>query len=198
MKNRIIEGADNLFMRYGIKTMTMDDIAKHLSVSKKTIYQHFKDKNELVIRVIESHMDAENGIINDIQKSASSAVDEMFLISKYLKSMMTVMNPSVLLDLQKYYPEAWAYFQNHKQECINDTILKNLEWGMEEGLYRADINPNILAISRVEQIEMAFNPMIFPTSKFSVLEVNLALLTHFIMGVVTAKGLEQYNEYLKK
>lgn len=196
-KEKILAGAEELFMRYGIKSMTMDDIAKHLTVSKKTIYQHFKDKNDLVENVMENHMHHEQCHIAEIRNESSNAIEELFKISKFIKTMMMDMNPSIFLDLQKYHPDAWKYFQVHKHDCITSNILENLNWGVSEGYFREDINCEILALLRVEQIEFGFNPLIFSGNKFSILEVQMELLNHFIFGVVTPKGLELYNEYIQ-
>ena len=198
VKERIIKGADSLFMRYGIKSMTMDDIAKHLSVSKKTIYQSFKDKRELVLCVMHNHLTEQEVIINEISKNAINSIDELFQLSKHIKSVMMEMNPSLVLDIQKYYPDAWKSFQKHEKECILQTIVKNLNWGKEEGYFRDELNSEILARARVAQIEAGFDPLYFPSSKFSVLEVQLELFNHFIMGLVTKEGYQLFNKYLEE
>lgn len=197
IRERILKGAEELFMRYGFKTMTMDDVAKHLSVSKKTIYLHFKDKNALVESVMENHMQFEQSAIIEIRKESANAIEELYKVSKFMKTMMMDMNPSVVIDLQKYHPKAWKYFSDHKHECITKNILENLNWGVTEGFYRKDLNCEILALLRVEQIEMGFNPSIFPSSKFTVLEVQMELLNHFVCGIVSKEGQKLYNEYIQ-
>lgn len=174
----------------------MDDIAKHLSVSKKTIYQYFKDKKELVLCVMDNHLIEDEKLIAEITSSSRNSIDELFQISKHVKSVMMDMNPSVILDTQKYYPEAWKLFQKHEQDCILKSLIKNLNWGKEEGYYRNEINSEILAIARVAQIETGFDPVIYQSSKFSIVEVQLELLNHFIMGIVTSEGFKLFNKYL--
>lgn len=197
-KDRILKGAEELFMRYGIKTMTMDDIAKHLGVSKKTIYLHVKDKNELVSEVILAHMEQERKSFEEIGARAENAIDELISFLRHVKTTMMDMNPSLIVDLKKNYPKAWRHFNEFKSECINNSIQKNLTWGKEEGYYRPEINSEILAISRMVQIESGLNPVVYPSNKFSVLEVQIELLNHFLMGIVTPKGLELFNKYQTK
>lgn len=198
LKNRILKGSEELFMRYGIKAITMDEVASNLGVSKKTIYQHFSDKNHLVEQVLSTHMNNEKEVIDQITQSSNNAIDELFKMSRHIKSTLTSMNPTIFLDLQKFYPKAWEYFQEHKYECITESIRKNLDWGVDEGYYRSNFNSEVLSLFRVEQVQMAFNPMIFPSSKFAPYEVQMELFSHFIHGIVTQKGLDLYNEYTKE
>ena len=198
VKERILKGADDAFMRYGIKSMTMDELSKNLGISKKTIYEHFDNKNDLVLSVIENHMIYEKKMMEEMRESSRDSIEEMVKVSKYIKASMSEINPSVILDLQKFYPKAWAYFQDHKDECITDCIKTNLIQGINEENYRKEINPDILSRLRVEQVQLGFDPSIFPRSEFSPFDVQIELMNHFFMGVVTPKGLELFNKYLNE
>lgn len=198
LKDRILKGSEELFMRYGIKAITMDEVANSLGISKKTIYQHFSDKNNLVEEVISAHMLAEKQSIAYLTASSKNAIDELFKMSQHIKSALINMNPTIFMDLQKFYPKAWEYFQDHKYECIIESIRKNLDWGVEEGFYRPNFNSEVLSLFRLEQVQMAYNPMIFPASKFTPYEVHLELFSLFVYGIVTPLGLELYNEYTKE
>lgn len=195
VKDRIINGADDLFLRYGIKSITMDDIASHLSISKKTIYQHFKDKDELVIEVTSVHMQKEQDDIDAITAASSNAIDELMGISKYIRKNMEKMNQSVIFDLQKYHPKAFLKFTEHKDCCIRDTVVVNMIKGKEQGYFRADINENILAKLRMEQVQMAFDMQIFPPTEYNLADVQMEFFLHFVMGIVTPKGLELLERY---
>lgn len=195
-KDRIITGADELFMRLGIKSVTMDDIASHLAVSKKTIYQNFKDKDALVIAVSEVHMAQDHVEVEKLVKESENAIQELFFISQYIKTHVAKMNPSILFDLKKYHPKAWDLFQKHQVDCIASTVIKNIERGKKEGTYREGVNAEILAVLRMQSVEMAFNPVLYPVSKFDLMEVNMQLFEHFVYGMVTTKGAELYNKYL--
>ena len=196
-KERIITGADELFMRLGIKSVTMDDIASHLAVSKKTIYQNFKDKDALVIAVAEVHMTQDHVEVDKLIEGSENAIQELFFISKYIKTHVAKMNPSILFDLKKYHPKAWNLFKEHQVTCIASTVIRNIERGKKEGTYRKEVNAEILAVLRMQSIEMAFNPSLYPGNKFDLMEVNMQLFEHFVYGMVTTQGAELYNKYLE-
>lgn len=197
-KDRIIVGADELFMRLGIKSVTMDDIASHLAVSKKTIYQHFKDKDALVTSVTKVHMQQDEKEVEALVEESENAIQELFFISKYIKAHVAKMNPSIMYDLKKYHSKAWANFQEHKMNCIYNTVVKNIERGKKEGTYREAVNAEIVSILRMQSIEMAFNPSLFPVPEFDLLEVNMQLFEHFVYGVVTTKGADLYDKYVEE
>ena len=197
VRDRIIVGSDELFMRLGIKSVTMDDIASHLSISKKTIYQHFKDKNELVIAVSKVHMETDQCEVLEISNVSDNAVQELYFISLYIRKHMLKMNPSILFDLKKYHPKAWDLFKEHQRNCIYKTVVANIERGKKEGSFREEVNPEILAVLRMNSIEIGFDPSIYPSSKFNLLEVQMQLFDHFVHGIVTAKGLKQLEQYVK-
>lgn len=196
--DRIIQGSEELFMRYGVKSITMDDIASHLSISKKTIYQNFKDKDALVIAVTKIHMEQEMADMEKIVSESRDAIDEFFKITQYVKAALVKMNPSVLFDIKKYHPKAYLLFEEHKSECIMGTIKRNLEVGIEQGVYRKEIDPDALAKMRSWQIELPFDPSIFPSKDYNMLDVSIQFLDHFVMGLITQKGLEILENYRKQ
>ncbi len=198
VRERIITGSDELFLRYGIKSITMDDIASHLSISKKTIYQHFQDKDDLVITVTDAHMIREQSEIDAIIKESENAIDEMMRISQFIRANMVNMNPSVLFDLQKYHPKAFQKFAEHKEACIFKTVVDNMVKGKEQGYYRKEVNETILAKLRMEQIQLAFNPQVFPPTAFNLLEVQMEFFWHFVMGIVTPEGAQLIEQYKSK
>lgn len=195
IKNRVINGSDNLFSRYGIKSITMDDIAVSLGISKKTIYQHFKDKNELVLNVIQVHMKKEKEDLDQISKDSSNAIEEIYLVSQYLKAMLLKTNPTILFDLKKYHLKAYDYFQSHKHECIENSIVRNIKLGIKEGNYRTGFDPKIMARSRMVSLESTFNLVDYPSDEFDFVDVQLQLFRHFVMGLVTPEGEELFIKY---
>ncbi|GHB82893.1 TetR/AcrR family transcriptional regulator [Persicitalea jodogahamensis] len=198
MKERILKAAVDLFWRYGVKSVTMDDIAKELGISKKTIYQQFNDKDAIVKEVVERELDCEQTDIDRLEAEASDPIEEVMRTSDYIRASFATVSPVLLNDLKKYHPKAWALFQKHKHEHIIQGISGNLRRGMEAGLYRSDINVDVLARMRVEQIEMAFDPAIFPPQKFAIIEVHVQLIHHFLRGILTDQGFEVYNNYAEK
>lgn len=188
----------DLFWRYGVKSVTMDDIAKELGISKKTIYQHFNDKDAIVKEVVERELDCEQSDMDRLGAEASNPIEEVMRTSDYIRASFATVSPVLLHDLKKYHPKAWALFQKHKHEHIIQSISGNLQRGMADGLYRADIDVDVLARMRVEQIEMAFDPAIFPPQKFAMIEVHTQLIQHFLRGILTDRGFEVYNNYAVK
>jgi AcrR family transcriptional regulator len=198
IKDRILKGAEELFLKYSVRSVSMDDIARHLSISKKTIYQYFADKDEIVTMVAVYHMEKNRIQFDSYKAAAKDAIDEMVRISICLKSDFQKMNPAVLFDMQKYHAKAWSVWMEHKQNHVRESIISNLKQGIEEGYYRADINVEILANARLELIQFAFDDHIFPSSTFSLTEVHIQLFEHFIYGLLTDKGRKVYEKYKKQ
>lgn len=197
-KERILIKAEELFMRYGIRSITMDDIARELAISKKTIYQYFQDKDALVEQVAERYFSRDQEQIHRICQHTENAIDEVILISQHLKNRLKGVNPSVFFDLQRYHPKTWALWQEHKRNFIIAQVRRNLEQGIAEGLYRKDLDVEALAILRVTEIEMPFDIQLFPPEKFDVVSLQMTFLEHFIRGIVTVKGLEVLEKTLQK
>ena len=197
-KERLIDQAKHLFMRLGIRSVSMDDIATNLGISKKTLYQLVSDKDELVECVVQSqieHMEAETQCSCD---QAENAVEEIFKNMQMAAAQYSKINPMVMFDLQKYHFNAFAKFTAHKNSFMLSVISKNLIRGIEEGLYRPDINIDILAKFRLESMMMSFNLDLFPPEKYNTLEVTLILIEHFLYGLTTEKGYKLVESYKKE
>ena len=196
VKERILTAAEELFMKYGFRSISMDDIAKHISVSKKTIYQFFEDKDEIVNITVRRHFDKTKQVCNhQVFCNAANAVEEIMRVSKLIKSNTLNINPAIIFDLQKYHPIAWQILQEFKQEFILQSILLNLKRGVEEDLYRNDIDIEVLARLRLEEVQMGFDNSLFPPAQFNLYHAQMQLLEHFIRGIVTDKGLALFNQY---
>lgn len=195
IEEKIISGAAELFHKYGIRSVSMDDIARHLSISKKTIYQYYKDKNEIVILSLKLHMDMNKQEYDAVFTDSDNAIEELARVSKCMRQDFKDMNPSLLYDMQKYHPKAWVLWMDFKNTYIKNQVLENLEKGIKEGYYRKEINPEALAKLRVEQVQLAFDESIFPKDKFNFKELQLMFFDHFVHGIVTEKGKELYDKY---
>jgi TetR/AcrR family transcriptional regulator, cholesterol catabolism regulator len=194
-KDKILKGAEELFFKYGIKSVTMDDIAKHLAVSKKTIYQFFEDKNELVETLMSAKLKEDECEFRQIQDESENMIVEVLNMMKHMGAMFSKTNPTIFYDLQKYHPNAWKQFQDFKCDCMAKMIEASIERGIREGLVRQDINGKVLSRLRIEEVEMGFNSSIFPPDKFKILDVQLAMLDHFLHGICTLKGHRMINKY---
>jgi len=192
---RIIEGGEELFLKAGIKSVTMDDIARHLGMSKKTIYQFFKDKNELIMALVKKKLQEDEDQMNVIISRSENVIEEMINMMKCSEDIFSRINPIVIHDLQKYHADAWKQFQVFKTEVLVHTLEQLLAKGIKQGYIRPDIDVKILARMRVSQVEMGFSTTMFPAAEFSVWKVQTQFMEHFNYGVCTLKGYKLLNQY---
>ncbi|GAA4449545.1 TetR/AcrR family transcriptional regulator [Nibrella saemangeumensis] len=195
MKEKILTEAEGLFWKYGVKSITMDDIARQLGISKKTIYQHFEDKEDIVFQVVKDKLDRDEEEFQCQFRGAGNPVEEILRVSELLRQHAVTVNPSMVLDVQRHYPKAWAVFLKHKEQYILTSIQDNLRRGVQEGLYRPDIDIEVMARLRIESVQLGFDERVFPGSRANVLAVQEQLLHHFIRGLLTEKGFSVYNQY---
>jgi AcrR family transcriptional regulator len=195
IKTKILRAAENLFMKYGVRSISMDDISRHLAVSKKTLYQHFADKEDIVSMACQAHIEAIVARFLEITKNSKNAIEELVKISTCLKKNTEDTNPSLLFDLQKYHPKAWSVWLNHKNKFIRESVIRNLKQGIEEGHYRPDLNVDIIAAMRLELVQMPFDDNAFPSTRFKIADVQMQIFDHFVHGIVTEKGRKLYQKY---
>lgn len=195
VREEIINTSIGLFTKYGIRSVTMDDIAKELGISKKTIYQHFTDKDEIISIATQRYVQEECGKMIDICRTAGNAVEHLHLISEGLKETFKNMNPAVLYDLKKYHKKAWNIFLDYKENKIYSAMEENLRNGVRDGFFRKEINIKILTILRLAEIEMTFDKESFPHDEFSLVDIHTQLLDHFAYGILTDKGLKLLETY---
>jgi AcrR family transcriptional regulator len=197
-KQRIRKAAHDLVMQYSIRSVSMDDIAAKLGMSKKTIYQYFKDKDELVEAVVDDVIDTNQCICNTDREKADNAVHEIFLVMDMMVEMFKTMNPSILFDMQKYHQAAFMKFQKHRNEYLYNVCRQNLERGIREELFRPEINVEIMARYRVETMLTAFNPEFQRNLKKSLLEIEEEIIIHYLFGLVTLKGYKLVLRYMEQ
>jgi TetR/AcrR family transcriptional regulator, cholesterol catabolism regulator len=194
-QEKILKTSLGMFFRYGIKHVTMDDIAKELGMSKKTIYQFYKEKDDLVNQLCEVEMVIHEKVFHDIQLSAKDPIHEIMLISTKMREMMQNINPLFFLDLQKFYPVAFKRFQQFKEECAYKDLLTNIKRGKEMGIYRADVDEEFAARYRLGQIDMLMFGNYFNFEKVSFTKANELLLELFVYGISTAEGHRLIDDY---
>ena len=192
---RIIEGGEELFLTAGIKSVTMNDIAKHLGMSKKTIYQFFKDKNELVIALVKKKLQEDEDNMSAIISQSGNVIEEMINMMKCSEEIFSRINPIVIHDMQKYHPDAWKQFQNFKSGVLVHTLQELLTKGIKQGYIRPEIDVKIIARMRVNQVELGFNASIFPVAEFNTWRVQQQFNEHFSYGICTLKGYKLLNQY---
>src|SRR5688572_32311593 len=195
IKKKILKAAESLFMKYGVRSISMDDISRHLAVSKKTLYQHFADKEDIVSMACQAHIETMATQFLEITRNSKNAIDELAKISRCLKQNTEDTNPSLLFDLQKYHPRAWSVWLNHKNKFIRESVIRNLKQGIEEGYFRAEIDKEVIATIRLEMVQLPFDDRVFPPSQFKLPEVQMQIFDHFVFGISTEKGRKLYQKY---
>ena len=195
IKDRILNHAQKLFTRNGIKSVSMDDIAADMAISKKTLYKWFENKDQIVHAAMNRHLEGTQLDCNTMIQGSTSAIDELFQMLEWVKQEFSNVHPGIFYDLQKFHPVTWQLWQAHKNEFILSQIIQNLRRGIAEGLFRADLDVDVIARLRLAQIEMQFDPEIYSPRAFANERVSVALLEHFMLGVATLKGHKLINAY---
>ncbi|MBS1665696.1 MAG: TetR/AcrR family transcriptional regulator [Bacteroidetes bacterium] len=182
-------------MRYGIRSITMDEIASQLGISKKTIYQFFTDKDDMVSAVIEVEIKKNEDECDQFSIDAKDAVHEIFLALEDLDEMLKYMNPLLLYDLEKHHPRAFLKMREYKYQFLYQKMTDNLKRGVAEGTYRSDFQIDIVAKNRIESAFSVFNPDLFPHTRYKISEVNYELAVLFLHGVASEKGKQLIEKY---
>ena len=195
IKEKILSGAELLFMKYGTRSISMDDIARQLGISKKTVYQHFEDKEDLITSVSQAHFEREKVQYREVKENSRDAIDELFRISGCLRKDFEDINPTLLYDIQKYHPRTWEQWLDFKNNFIREFVISNLNQGIKEGYFRPEINPVILTVARLIMVELVFDERNFPKEEFNLTEVQLEIFDHFVHGLLTEKGRKKYQKY---
>ncbi len=197
-EDKIIIGARQLLMQYGIKSITMDDIARHLGMSKKTIYQHFEDK-ESIIQKIMHQLQAKNSVqIHEIIKKAKDPIQESLNIMSLMIQTFGNINPTFYYDLQRYHPTCWGQMHEFKHKFILETVKNSLERGRKLGYFRDDFNIDIIAHLRLTQIPSWMDNNTLMSNQFTMADVVENTTLHFLYGVATPKGHKLINKYRGK
>lgn len=196
IKEKILDGAEALFMRYGIKSVTMDDIARELGISKKTLYQHVSNKNDLIGQIFGCRMDEEREEMEQIHRDASDAIDELLRIAKSVIRRLRKMSPAALFDLKKYHSAEWKAFETHHQEYIYQLIKRNIERGMAQGIYRANLHPDIISKLYVGKTSLVADEDLFPLSEYNLEELFRQYILYHIHGIASMEGRKLLSEHL--
>ncbi len=197
MREKILETSLDQFTRFGVRSVTMDDIARRLGISKKTIYQDFKDKKDLVVSSFRKMLHEDHEIVTSLLEEEDGVIENLLTTSRMMRERLTNMNPMVILEIQKYFPEVWDLFQDFKENVIRKDIYRVLEKGKSLGYFREEINSEILSMVRVNQINSIFESREFRDGKISLLDVQLEIMDHFLHGIFTSKGREAYKSKIE-
>ena len=192
-REKILDIAKEQFSKYGVRTVTMEDLARAAGISKKTIYQEFADKKDLVQAVFAKILAEDRKKMVDILEGEDMVIEHLVEMSQIMRERLNSINPMVIVEVQKYFPDTWRMFEEFKTDYIQEDIIKVLDRGIELGYFRPEIDSRIMAKARINQITSAFNPDNFTNPNFNFVEEQMVLMDHFLHGIFTEKGREAFQ-----
>ncbi len=198
VKERILNKATEMFFSLGVRSVTMDDIAKELGMSKKTIYNHFPDKDELVYQMMQKEMEKDKCEWDFLYSNHSNQIEIQLEAFKLMKKSFAGMNSTVIFDIKRFHPRAWSLLEAHKQQFIIPSLEQHFNQGIAEGVFRADVNVSLLARYRFGGVMLGFDTTLFPPEQYNIVEIQTTLMDHFIRGLLTEKGYKLYNKIQNK
>lgn len=189
--SKIYSKAEEMFMRYGVRSVTMDDLSRAIGISKKTLYQSVENKEDLINKVITFILMKEAEVMGVIRKKAKDAIEEVVMISRHVNKMLQSINPAAMYDLQKYYTQQFDLMRSLNDQMVYTIIKENMDKGIEEGFYRANFNTEIIAKLYVGQADLIIDTQIFPTVKYDLTNVHREFVMHHLHSITTEKGKER-------
>lgn len=174
----------------------MDDIARELGMSKKTIYKLVDDKDDLVKQAVKLYLEAERAQIESIMSSSENSVDEMIKMVVYISNQVREFTSSALVDIQKHYPKSWEIYMDYRYNFMLTSILRNVEKGVQQGMYRSELNPEIISKIYIAGVDILGNQQLFPAANYVFLDLYKEYINYHLRGIVSEKGLrylEQHN-----
>ena len=195
---KILETAESLFRKYGIRSVTMSDIARQLGMSKKTLYVHVENKNDLIMKIVAAYIGMEKDMCVNACANAKDALDEMMEISLQVQQNIQNMNPSLIFDLRKYHYPIWEHFEKFRIHFILNTMRNNLDRGKKEGLYRSELKPDIVSRIYISTIHVFTDDEMFPPDTYPRAELHQEMVMYHLNGIVSEKGRTLLDEYSKR
>ncbi|MDB4533643.1 TetR/AcrR family transcriptional regulator [Vicingaceae bacterium] len=188
----------DLFMKFGIKSLTMDDISRKLGISKKTLYQFVKDKKDLVNKGMKLCLEEEQSVLTQISSDSDNAIDELIGFTRFVNSRLSDLHASVIYDIQKYHPDSWTMMEDHKKGFVRLSILENTERGIREGLYRDNLNSEIVASLYMLMMDGFFQSEENFGKDARLEDLHLEMIRYHVRGIANEKGITLLKESLNK
>lgn len=198
MQEQIIEKATEMYLTLGFKSVTMDDIANEMGISKKTIYQHFANKNDLVEAVTMQMFDTISCGIDEICLEDKNPITEIFEIKNFVMQNLKDEKASPIYQLQKYFPKTFKCLRNKQFDKMEDCVIRNLKKGIELGLYRNDLNLDFVSRIYYSGIHSTKDKEVFPDTMFNAVKLEEMYLEYHLRGIITEKGLKVLEKITNK
>jgi AcrR family transcriptional regulator len=196
--NDILIKVGILFRRYGIKSITMDDIAREVGISKKTLYQFVTEKSDLVNKMIDLELLHTKDCFEAVRSIGNNAIAELFEVNRFMIEMMKRNSPSFEYDLKKHYPEVHQKVLLTRRNGMYESVLANLKRGKAEGLYRAELNEKIITKLQISRFENMYNDVIFSGDEYSAETVFKEIFVYHIRGIANEEGIKILDENIHK
>ena len=197
-KERILNSALALYSKYGLKSVTMDDLCRELGISKKTLYQQVSDKNDLISQVLDYEKDIQQRSMERMMDSKLNAIDELIHVNRQIHASQSIHSPTFYFDLKKYHPQIYSRWLEYKRQRMFEMIRRNLEKGMEEGLYRKDLNVAVISKLHMARTEMMHSSDILEDDEFSTSNFIDEVFAYHIHGICNEEGLSYFKERMNE
>ena len=197
-KEKIVNGALELYMRMGVKSVNMDEVATNLGISKKTLYVYFDNKQDLVNHCFQKHYDLVSEIINTSAAQFENAIDELFAIDESCSIIMKQTNPYLLGELKRYYPNTWALIEQLKQKVLFNIMKKNLNKGIKQEIYRKEIDVDVIAKLMINRIDTLINEEVFPLTQYDFRKLLTEIRIYHLRGIATKKGINYLEQKINE
>ncbi len=197
-KIEILKASGQLYMKHGIRSVSMDDLARHLGISKKTIYLYYENKEALVQDIVYAQIKQEAEEVANILATSKNAIEQMQKIAKMALRTLGEVSSGTMFDLQKYYRKQWEAITNLHKKLIFEVIKQNIELGVQEGIYRADINPEIIARLYGEIAFSIVNNDVFSMHDFGKQDIYRQAFQYHINGILSTKGEKLFKKLNSK
>lgn len=187
-----------LYLKYGIKSVTMDDVARELGISKKTLYQYVADKDELVRKVVDMTIDERVSYMEALDMSGKNPIEEVLETSRCINQILREYSHVSEYDLRKYYPDIYNAMRVVRRKHIYNMVHDNIKRGKKEGLYRKEINEDIIARLHVLRIDSIAENDVFSLEEYLSPKFFNELFEYHLRGIVNEAGWKILEENLKK
>ena len=190
----LLTGCERSFRKFGVRAVSMDDLATQLGVSKKTLYRFFKDKADLVLQVFDQACRRQTKRTEVLAEDGFNAIDAVIGVMEYFQTELREMHPSMLFDLQKYYPEAMHRLQRHKMETMQGYLIRNIQRGQLEGFYRKDFDATLISRLHMSMVQTMTDPATLEEFGRPLSELQMELHTYHLRGIATDQGMEYLRQ----